>query len=121
MTKIGLLVLGAAVLSLAPGVASARYARHRHHAPSVSRHYARYGRIYMPVQRYESAAPYYRNGSETPPVPYVPTDDSPSSIILRRTIQAQGEPGVTSELAPDARQTATGGPVGGVPGFSGGR
>ena len=37
----------------------------------------------------------------------------------RLTAQAYREPGVTLELAPDAKQTATGGPSGGVPGFSG--
>ncbi len=49
--------------------------------------------------------------------------DAPTSsggIIARQTERAQHEPGVTSELAPDAKQTATGGPSGGVPGFSGG-
>ena len=39
--------------------------------------------------------------------------------IARATARAQTEPGVTEELAPDAKQTATGGPSGGVPGFSG--
>ena len=36
----------------------------------------------------------------------------------RLTAQAYTEPGLTLELAPDAKLTATGGPVGGVPGFS---
>lgn len=39
--------------------------------------------------------------------------------VRAATERAQNEPGVTRELAPDARQTATGGPSGGVPGFSG--
>ena len=37
----------------------------------------------------------------------------------RLTAQAYREPGVTLELAPDSKQSATGGPSGGVPGFSG--
>ena len=37
----------------------------------------------------------------------------------RLTAQAYREPGLTLELAPDAKLTATGGPSGGVPGFSG--
>lgn len=37
----------------------------------------------------------------------------------RLTAKAYREPGVTLELAPDAKETATGGPSGGVPGFSG--
>lgn len=36
----------------------------------------------------------------------------------RLTAKAYTEPGVTLELAPDAKLTATGGPSGGVPGFS---
>ena len=43
---------------------------------------------------------------------------APGEIILNQTERAQHEPGVTQELAPDAKQTATGGPSGGVPGFS---
>lgn len=46
---------------------------------------------------------------------------APGEIIRDATERAQREPGVTSELAPDAKQTATGGPVGGVPGFEGGQ
>ena len=40
--------------------------------------------------------------------------------MARATARAYTEPGVTQELAPDAKQSATGGPSGGVPGFSGG-
>ena len=43
----------------------------------------------------------------------------PGSIVFNRTVRSQHEPGVTEELAPDAKQTATGGPSGGVPGFDG--
>ncbi len=43
----------------------------------------------------------------------------PGSIIFNATVQEQNAPGVTNELAPDAKATATGGPVGGVPGFDG--
>ena len=35
------------------------------------------------------------------------------------TARAYREPGTTLDLAPDAKLTATGGPSGGVPGFSG--
>ena len=48
-----------------------------------------------------------------------PYQYAPGEIIARRTAQAQRDPGVTNELAPDSSQTATGGPVGGVPGFDG--
>ena len=43
----------------------------------------------------------------------------PGSAVLNATVRAAGEPGVTLELAPDAKETATGGPVGGPPGFDG--
>ena len=45
--------------------------------------------------------------------------DMPGAIISSATRRSQREPGVTLELAPDARETATGGPVGGVPGYDG--
>lgn len=45
--------------------------------------------------------------------------DGPGSIVLNETEKARREPGVTVEIAPDAKETATGGPVGGVPGFDG--
>lgn len=43
----------------------------------------------------------------------------PGSEVLNATVRAANEPGVTLELAPDAKETATGGPVGGPPGFDG--
>ena len=43
----------------------------------------------------------------------------PGSAVLNATERAKKEPGVTLELAPDAKETATGGPVGGPPGFDG--
>ncbi len=43
----------------------------------------------------------------------------PGSVVLNKTERARSEPGVTLELAPDAKETATGGPVGGVPGYDG--
>ena len=45
----------------------------------------------------------------------------PGAIVLRRGLAAQSEPGVTEELFPGSKQTATGGPVGGAPGSGGGR
>lgn len=46
--------------------------------------------------------------------------DTQNDAVARATARAYTEPGVTQELAPDAKQSATGGPSGGVPGFSGG-
>ncbi len=45
--------------------------------------------------------------------------NGPGAIVLRRGLEAQFEPGVTEELYPDAKQTATGGPAGGIPGAGG--
>ena len=39
------------------------------------------------------------------------------AAIARATERMQYAPGVTNELAPDAKATPTGGPSGGVPGF----
>ena len=46
--------------------------------------------------------------------------ETPGGAVAAAAARAQTEPGVTQELSPDARQSATGGPSGGVPGFSGG-
>ena len=43
----------------------------------------------------------------------------PGSAVLNATVQSERDPGVTLELAPDAKETATGGPVGGPPGYDG--
>ena len=47
--------------------------------------------------------------------------EGPGATVLRRGLEAQFDPGATSEISPGAKQTATGGPSGGVPGFGGGR
>ena len=68
-------------------------ARHRHHR--------------VPPAAVEAQAPYaYAGGWQ-------------AEAIARATARQQAAPGLTEELAPDAKETATGGPVGGIPGFSG--
>ncbi len=52
--------------------------------------------------------------------PYDPSYYGPGAEVFRRTIQSAHEPGVTLELDPDAKETATGGPAGGLPSQSGG-
>ena len=85
---------------------------HRHH----HRHYR-----YAAAQPDGSGEPYgYRNA----PYPqayggYYGGGGWEARNNARLTAQAYRDPGVTLELAPDAKQTATGGPSGGVPGFSG--
>ena len=73
------------------GNAADTYRRHPHHV----------------ARTYEYAAPGYPHYSRS------------ADWIAAAAARAQTEPGVTSELSPDAKQTATGGPVGGVPGFDG--
>lgn len=62
----------------------------------------------------------YRVPAATPHAPIANWSTWEFDTIERATARAQLEPGVTKELAPDSEQTATGGPSGGVPGFSGG-
>lgn len=76
-------------------------------APPVSAHCVKH-HCRHPVARAPAPRPTYN-----------PASDWQFDVIEDLTRRAQHEPGVTSELAPDAHQTATGGPSGGVPGFSG--
>ena len=52
--------------------------------------------------------------------PYDPSYRGPGDEVFRRTIESAHEPGLATELDPDAKQTATGGPSGGLPSQSGG-
>ena len=54
-----------------------------------------------------------------PALPYAYWGGWQTEAIARATARQQAAPGLTEELAPDAKETATGGPAGGVPGFSG--
>ncbi len=47
------------------------------------------------------------------------SSQAPGAIVRQQTERSAHEPGVTNELAPDAKETATGGPSGGIPGRSG--
>jgi hypothetical protein len=70
-------------------------------SPALARH--RHHRLPVPP---EAAAPTYWGGWQ-------------AEAIARATARQRAAPGLTEELAPDALETATGGPSGGVPGFSG--
>ena len=89
-------------VALAPDFAAAAgRLHHRHsHAP--------------PRERPSSEEP-YAGLRGNPYAGYV----GPGSEVLNATVRAAREPGVTLELSPDAKETATGGPVGGPPGFDG--
>ncbi len=90
------LVVGAVVLAMSPALGRDRL-HHHHRRAAVAHGYAQ---------------PYAGYGGS-----YADTQDD---AVARATARAYTEPGVTQELAPDAKQSATGGPSGGVPGFSGG-
>ncbi len=88
-----------------------RVAAHHHHyhgGPASYQGYAGY-RYIAPVDP--------RYGYEE--APYDPSYQGPGAEVFALTRKAQHEPGVTLELEPDAKETATGGPVGGVPGRDG--
>lgn len=100
-------VAAAAALVALP--AAARPAHHRgHHHAHAARGYAApaYGTAASPYPPQATGGYYGSPGWE-------------AAVNARRTAEAYREPGVTLELAPDAKQTATGGPAGGIPGFSG--
>ena len=121
------------VAGMAPQVASAKPLRHRaaHATTYAHRHvYApRYATRGAPA--YRSADPY---GGYLPTGPYGPNavnypapsaaDDPynpyapPGAAVRAMARRNQFAPGVTNELAPDNIATASGGPSGGVPGFS---
>lgn len=98
MTSLRLLTLSVAATALL-GAAPASAWQHHHH------HVRRSGSLNYFDQNYVSSY----GGSWQ------------GAAIARATREMQEAPGVTNELAPDAKETATGGPVGGVPGFSGGK
>ena len=99
--------VSATVLSLSPA-----FAWHRHHA--VRSHAYAYAHSYRHAGPYADAY----DGPRAQAFAYPYWGGWQAAVIARDTIEQQNAPGVTNELAPDNRATATGGPVGGVPGFS---
>lgn len=103
-------VLAAMVLAVASTGAPAQSHHHDRHR-AAARHHA-------PHDAHRGAYPDY--GYDDPRnAPAYGGYGWQGEAIREATERAQHEPGLTRELAPDSRQTATGGPVGGVPGFSG--
>ncbi len=118
MTRLYFLA-GAAALGLCTPVAAAPF--HHHHGYAMHHGYgtaiaARHGRGRAYDERvvHASQEP-LGSGQVNPYANY----NGPGSAVLNATVRAAGEPGMTLELAPDAKETATGGPVGGPPGFDG--
>ena len=69
----------------------------------------------------QDEAGFNAGAAQVPPKGTYDHYNGPSATVLKKGVEAQHEPGVTSEISPSAKQTATGGPSGGVPGNSGGR
>ncbi len=93
----------AALLVLSTSAVEARHAKvHVHH------HYARGG---TPGPRAPSTSPRY--GYEQSPADS--TYQGPGADVYRQTILSAHAPGTALELDPDAKETATGGPAGGLP------
>ena len=117
-----LLLVSTALLATS---ASARplHRTHRHilRAVFVAAPSARSGAAYE-----TDAGQYGRHGSfnagaaQVPPQGFYDGYQGPGSTVLRSGLAAQHDPGVSEELSPGAKQTATGGPAGGLPGFGGG-
>ena len=111
MKLVLILVPVAAIGLTAPGAAAGPY-HHSPHAAAAAR--THHGRTTDERVIHASQEP-LGSGEINPYATYA----GPGSAVLNATVRAAREPGVTLELAPDAKETATGGPVGGPPGFDG--
>lgn len=98
-----------ALAGLSSTVTAARPIHHERHLKPVHK---------SQEERRSKASKTQSNDNDTGFNPYAGYG-GPGSAVLNATIRAAHEPGVTLELAPDAKETATGGPVGGPPGFDG--
>lgn len=104
--SISYVAAGAAVLTLYAPMADART---RHVVPRAHHRHA------------GNRAPGYGHSAQTRPQggygngPAESSYQGPGSDVFRRTIQTEQAPGVTRELDFDAKQSATGGPAGGLP------
>ncbi len=117
------LLASACILAVAPA-ASAKPLHHRHRIVAragVPRAYVGYAAPYSGRSVSEDGGGFNAGAAQIPPRGTYDGYQGPGGTVLRRSLDAQHEPGVAQELAPDAKQTATGGPSGGLPGFGGGR
>ena len=101
---------GAAILVLSASAADARthhVARHAHH------HHARVG--YDARRGARELGDGAQSGAGDGFAPAASSYQGPGADVFRRAIQTEQAPGVTREIDPDAKQSATGGPAGGLP------
>ena len=120
---------GVAIASLTVSAAEAR-PHHEgvvaHHHYRYHHHHYRYGTATAASIPYRAERPSFGNPYPVRPqygyeeAPYNPGYQGPGAEVYRRTIESAHEPGVTLQLDPEAKETATGGPSGGIPDRSGG-
>ena len=119
---LGTLLHGAAIIAAAvlTGPATAATAR-PHHKAVIHHRLARGGgsdgASSHPRRRYGAAPPL---ASSEGPGYAGSTYEGPGAEVFRQTVRAAHAPGLTSEIDPDAKQSATGGPSGGLPSNSNG-
>ena len=117
--------VGAAAVILAFAPTASAQVRHHHRivrAYHAAYGYAGYGRPSSGASDATLNGNAFNAGAAQIPLPGTYNNYyGPGATVLRRGLAAQFEPGVTEELFPDAKQTATGGPVGGASGTGGGR
>ena len=106
------------------GGVAAQTTHHRAHHHRSSLSYRIHDGRRLQAYAYGQADAQRRAGFENPAygyeeAPYDPRYMGPGAQVFDATRRAAHEPGVTHELAPDAKETATGGPSGGIPGFDG--
>ena len=116
------MISGVAIASVTMSAAEARPP----HARAVAHHHIKVGTATAANIPYRQEHPSFGNPYPVRPqygyeeAPYDPSYYGPGHEVFRRTIQAAHEPGVTLQIEPDAKETATGGPSGGLPSQSGG-
>ena len=123
-----LFLLASSAMVISAALVGGAAAQPLHH---TSHHHARAGFAYRahhrsPYYAYAGRPMYVQRGvgAENPAygyeeAPYDPAYVGPGATVFNATRRAAQEPGVTNELSPYAKETATGGPSGGVPGFDG--
>ena len=75
----------------------------------------------VPLAHAQDGGGFNAGAAQVPPPGTYNGYNGPGATVLKKTLKAQHEPGVAEEIAPDAKQTATGGPSGGLPGSGAGR
>ena len=72
-----------------------------------------------PFAHAQAGAGFNAGAAQVPPQGTYDRYNGPGATVLQKTLEAQHEPGVAEELEPGAKQSATGGPSGGLPGRGG--